>query len=61
VASLLVLAGLIEGLLSASNAAPAWKVGVSGVTVVLLGLYLANGARYLRDGRGQPSQRHGLQ
>jgi uncharacterized membrane protein SpoIIM required for sporulation len=61
VASMLVLAGLIEGLLSASSAAPAVKFGVGGVSAVLIGLYLANGARYLREtgGGGQPSQRIG--
>jgi uncharacterized membrane protein SpoIIM required for sporulation/uncharacterized RDD family membrane protein YckC len=57
VASLLVLAGLIEGLLSASDAAPIWKVGVSVVTAVLLILYFANGLRYLRTTAGHPSQR----
>jgi uncharacterized membrane protein SpoIIM required for sporulation len=60
VATLLVLAGLIEGLLSASDAPPAWKFGVGGVTAGLLVLYFANGARYLRAGTGQPSQRRGV-
>jgi uncharacterized membrane protein SpoIIM required for sporulation len=49
VVSLLVLAGLIEGLLSASDAAPMAKFGVGAITAVLLGLYFANGARYLRE------------
>ena len=44
---LLILAGVIEGFLSASDAAPAVKFGVSAASVVLLGLYLANG--YLTD------------
>jgi uncharacterized membrane protein SpoIIM required for sporulation len=40
---LLVLAGIIEGFLSASNAPGALKLGVSGATAVLLALYLTNG------------------
>jgi len=60
VACLLVLAGLIEGLLSASDAPSQLKVAVGGVTAVLLVLYFANGARYLRETGGQPSQRRGL-
>ena len=40
---LLAIAGSIEGLLSASDAAPAWKLGTSAVTAVLLGLYFFNG------------------
>ncbi|HXF94599.1 MAG TPA: stage II sporulation protein M, partial [Gemmatimonadales bacterium] len=42
---LLAIAGTIEGFLSASDAAPALKLAVSGSTAVLLGLYLLNGAR----------------
>jgi uncharacterized membrane protein SpoIIM required for sporulation/uncharacterized RDD family membrane protein YckC len=59
VATLLVLAGLIEGLLSASDASPVWKFGVGGTTAGLLVLYFANGARHLRTAGGQPSQRRG--
>lgn len=55
VVCLLVLAGAIEGLLSASGAPPALKWGTGGITAVLLVLYLANGARYRRG--TQPSQR----
>ena len=40
---LLAIAGSIEGLLSASDAASAWKLGTSAVTAVLLGLYFFNG------------------
>ncbi|MGH7530937.1 MAG: stage II sporulation protein M [Gemmatimonadales bacterium] len=46
---LLVIAGTIEGLLSASAAAPAWKYGVSAATAVLLVLYLVSGWTYLRE------------
>jgi len=53
VASLLVLAGLIEGLLSASDAPRAVKFGVGGVTALLLVLYFANGRRYLRATTGR--------
>jgi len=54
---LLSIAGTIEGLLSASDAPTAWKLGVSATSAVLLGLYLANGWRY-RDAAsaGQRSQ-----
>jgi uncharacterized membrane protein SpoIIM required for sporulation len=44
---LLILAGVIEGFLSASDAAPAVKLGVSAASALLLVLYLANG--YLTD------------
>lgn len=54
VVCLLALAGTIEGLLSASDAPPALKWATGGVTAVLLVLYLANGARYLRG--AQPIQ-----
>jgi uncharacterized membrane protein SpoIIM required for sporulation/uncharacterized RDD family membrane protein YckC len=43
---LLVLAGTIEGFLSASDAPAALKLGVSLVSAGLLGLYLVNGHRY---------------
>ena len=49
VVTLLAIAGTIEGLLSTSDAPAAWKFGVSAATVLLLGLYLANGWRYLRS------------
>ena len=55
VVCMLAVAGTIEGMLSASDA-PAWlKWGTGGLTAVLLGLYLANGGRYLRG--GHPTQR----
>ena len=47
VVTLLAIAGTIEGLLSASAAAPIWKYGVSAATAVLLVLYFANGYAYL--------------
>lgn len=49
VACMLVLAGLIEGLLSTSEAPPVIKVATGGVSGLLLALYLANGARYRRS------------
>jgi uncharacterized membrane protein SpoIIM required for sporulation len=49
VVTLLAIAGTIEGLLSASDAPRMLKYGVSGATVVLLGLYLASGWRYLKE------------
>ncbi len=45
VVTLLVIAGTIEGLLSASDAPAAIKYGVSAATVVGLVLYLGNGLR----------------
>ncbi|HVX88449.1 MAG TPA: stage II sporulation protein M, partial [Gemmatimonadales bacterium] len=49
---LLVLAGLIEGLASASGASFAYRVTVSSASAVFLLLYLVNGARWAttRDG-----------
>jgi len=41
--SLLVLAGMIEGFLSASDAGAWLKLAVSGASVVLLALYLIAG------------------
>jgi uncharacterized membrane protein SpoIIM required for sporulation/uncharacterized RDD family membrane protein YckC len=49
VITLLAIAGTIEGLLSASSAAPAWKYGVSAATAVLLVLYLISGAQHARS------------
>jgi hypothetical protein len=43
---LLAIAGSIEGLLSASDADPAWKFGTSAASAVLLVLYFVNGWRY---------------
>lgn len=51
VVTLLAIAGTIEGLLSASAAAPVWKFGVSGATALFLVLYLSNGYRQLRAAR----------
>lgn len=45
VVTLLAIAGTIEGLLSASAAAPVWKFGVSAATAVFLVLYLVNGSK----------------
>jgi uncharacterized membrane protein SpoIIM required for sporulation/uncharacterized RDD family membrane protein YckC len=42
-ACLLVFAGVIEGLLSASDAAPAWKLGVSAASALLLILLTVTG------------------
>src|SRR5882672_9989636 len=49
VVTLLAIAGTIEGLLSASAAAPIWKYGVSAATAVLLVLYFTNGYAYLNS------------
>jgi len=49
VVCLLALAGTIEGLLSASDAAPAYKFAVSAASVVLLACYFASGWIYLRS------------
>ncbi len=49
VVCLLALAGTIEGLLSASDAAPAYKFAVSGASAVLLACYFASGWTYLRS------------
>jgi uncharacterized membrane protein SpoIIM required for sporulation len=51
VVTLLAIAGTIEGLLSASAAAPPWKFGVSAATAVFLVLYAVNGYRELRAAR----------
>lgn len=45
---MLLLAGTIEGFLSASDAAAPWKVGVSAASALLLVLYLWNGVDYRR-------------
>ena len=50
---LLVLAGLIEGLASASGASFAHRVAVASASAVFLLLYLVNGARWART-RGGP-------
>jgi len=47
---LLVLAGLIEGFVSASEMPLAYRLGVSGASLVFLVLYLANGARQAAPG-----------
>jgi uncharacterized membrane protein SpoIIM required for sporulation len=56
VVTLLAIAGTIEGLLSASDAGAVWKYGVSGLTAILLVLYLASGWAYLKE-RGTRSAR----
>lgn len=52
---MLLLAGTIEGFASASDAPVALKYAVSSASVVLLGLYLANGYRYLKTEQGAQS------
>ena len=49
VVCLLVVAGAIEGLLSASDAPPAYKFAVSALSGVLLACYFASGRAYLRS------------
>ena len=48
---LLLLAGLIEGFLSAGDHDFGYRAAVSGASVLLLLLYLLNGAVYLRTER----------
>ena len=50
-ASLLLLAGTIEGFLSASDSPAQVKFGVSAASVVLLALYYEAGRRATRDRR----------
>ncbi len=57
VVTLLAIAGTIEGLLSASAAAPIWKYGVSAATAVLLVLYFTNGYAYLNSAGPPPPAR----
>ena len=45
---LLVVAGLIEGLASASGASFAYRAGISAASAVFLVLYLLNGARWAK-------------
>lgn len=54
-ASLLLLAGTIEGFLSASDASPFLKFTVSGASALLLGLYLLAGSRHLQAKRSSSS------
>jgi len=54
--ALLILAGTIEGFLSASDAAPVWKLGVSIASTALLALYLEAGRRAARS-LDQPPER----
>src|SRR5467141_3086723 len=51
VVTLLLIAGTIEGLLSASAAPAIWKYGVSAATAMLLVLYLANGYAYINSAK----------
>ncbi len=46
---LLLVAGLIEGFISAGERGLAFRVGVSGASLLLLVAYLMNGRRYLDD------------
>ena len=48
VVCLLAVAGSIEGLLSASDAAPALKYAVSAASAILLAGYFASGWAYLK-------------
>ena len=52
VVCLLIVAGAIEGLLSASDAPPAYKFAVSAASGVLLACYFASGRAYLRSQAG---------
>ncbi len=52
---LLVLAGLIEGFVSASEMPLGYRLAVSMASLVFLGLYLMNGARTLRRQGGEPA------
>ncbi|NNG15690.1 MAG: hypothetical protein HKM89_04355 [Gemmatimonadales bacterium] len=56
---LLLVAGVIEGFISAGEKDLLFRVAVSGASVLVLVAYLLNGARYLGDlkGRIQPSER----
>ncbi|HET7791504.1 MAG TPA: stage II sporulation protein M, partial [Gemmatimonadales bacterium] len=57
VVCLLALAGTIEGLFSASDAALPYRIGVSAASGLLLTLYLMNGAKAVRGRRIAPIQR----
>ena len=57
---LLVLAGAIEGLLSASDAPVALKIAVGAASAVLLGLYFWNGWRFERE-HGAGSRERSMQ
>jgi len=50
---LLVMAGMIEGLASATGAGLAYRAGLASASAVLLVLYLVNGARWAAT-RGGP-------
>jgi hypothetical protein len=50
---LLVIAGSIEGFVSASGAPLGARIGVSVASFAFLLLYLANGARFLRTANGR--------
>jgi hypothetical protein len=56
---LLLVAGMIEGFISAGEKDLLFRVAVSGASILLLVAYLLNGARYLGDlkDRIQPSER----
>ncbi len=47
---LLIVAGLIEGFVSAGSGPLEYRLAISGASVLLLVAYLANGWRYLKDG-----------
>lgn len=49
---LLVVAGSIEGMASASDLGTGGRLGISGLSVVFLALYLTNGWRHRRDAAG---------
>ena len=56
---LLLVAGVIEGFISAGEKDLLFRVGISGASILLLVAYLLNGARYVADlkERIQPSER----
>jgi uncharacterized membrane protein SpoIIM required for sporulation len=56
---LLVVAGLIEGFVSASTEPLGYRLAVSGGSLVFLVLYLANGGVYLSKNRSSPAVGHG--
>jgi uncharacterized membrane protein SpoIIM required for sporulation/uncharacterized RDD family membrane protein YckC len=51
---LLILAGLIEGFVSAGTRPLSWRLGVSGASLLFLVAYLANGWAWLRQRRQPP-------
>jgi hypothetical protein len=50
-AVLLVVAGLIEGFISAGTGGYEARLGAAGASLAFLALYLANGRNAVKDGR----------